>query len=231
MLKSLTSWLIMEMVNPELRKRLVNSIEYLRKMEFFQDYSYLSTEEILDRIFCGKINYVHCWWWEGKEKQTSLWGQILKESIERNEDLWMKSSDAEIDYWIIPFDTKRTVEEKLETIPDKEMGMVILNRLAKISRHVFQPINISSKWLTPLGSKWSVQEVSFEFKGKRYGIEIVLRYDYIVDMGLRELNELIGNTGYKYYQIDDEDIIVVVLTEEEAKKLRKERGWNFKYLV
>ncbi|MEM2058772.1 MAG: hypothetical protein QXZ66_07340 [Thermoproteota archaeon] len=143
----------------------------------------------------------------------------------------MKSSDAEIDHWIIPFDTKRTVEEKLETIPDKEMGIVILNRLAKISRNVFQPMNISSKWLTPLGSKWSVQEVSFEFKGKRYSIEIVLRYDYIVDMGLRELNELIGDTGYKYYQIEDEDITVVVLTEEEVKKLRKERGWSFKYLV
>ncbi|MEM3660842.1 MAG: hypothetical protein QXU11_10680 [Thermoproteota archaeon] len=217
-------------MRPELRKRFVDSIEYLRKMEFFQDYSYLSSEEILDRIFSGKINYVHCWWWEWKKKQVSLWGQILKESIERNEDLWMKSSDAEIDHWIIPFDTKRTVEEKLETIPDKEMGIVILNRLAKISRNVFQPMNISSEWLTPLGSKWSVQEVSFEFKGKRYSIEIVLRYDYIVDMGLRELNELIGDTGYKYYQIEDEDITVVVLTEEKLRSLeRREDGASSTY--
>ncbi len=41
---------ISRMVNPKLRKRLVDSIEYLRKMGFFQNYSDLSSEEILKKI-------------------------------------------------------------------------------------------------------------------------------------------------------------------------------------
>jgi hypothetical protein len=38
-------------MKPELRKRLIDSIEFLRKMGFFQDYSSLHSEEILEKIF------------------------------------------------------------------------------------------------------------------------------------------------------------------------------------
>jgi hypothetical protein len=37
-------------MKPELRKRLIDSIEYFRKMDFFRDYSNLSSEEIYRRI-------------------------------------------------------------------------------------------------------------------------------------------------------------------------------------
>lgn len=223
------------MVDPELRKRFVNSIEYLRKMSFFQDYSDLSSEEILKKIFNGEINYSHRWW---DEKEKSIYGAshgiLLRESLMKYEKDWMEKSDTEIDGTLIVFDTKRILEEDAETMLDEEMGRAILERLARISRGVFQPTNISSRWLTPSASKWLIQEVSFDFRGRRHSIEIALLHDYIQDMGLRELNELIEDTEYQDYQVKCRDImriIVVVLTKEEAEKLEKERGWSFEYLV
>lgn len=223
-------------MDPELRKRFVDSIEYLRKMDFFQDYSNLSSEEILDKIFNGKMDYMYHWQ-EKKGKPGHSRGRTLRESLLEYEDSWMKSSDAEIDYRIILFDTKRTICEDPETVVEEDMGITILNRLARISRGVFNPTNISYRWFTPSDAilgKWLVQEVSFDFKGMRHAIEIALQYDYFVDMGLYELNMLIKDTGYQYCQIDErevDDIIVTLLTEEEAEKLKKERGWKFKLII
>lgn len=62
----------MKMIRPELRKRFVDSIECLRKMDFFQDYSGLSSEEILNKIFSGEINYKFYWlkWWR---EEGGIW--------------------------------------------------------------------------------------------------------------------------------------------------------------
>lgn len=214
-------------MDPELRKRFVDSIEYLRKMDFFQDYSNLSSEEILTKIIRDDIKYPISWW--GEEKGLLHPGHIIIDIRERKR-YWAKASDFEIDRELIRFDTKRVILEEVETNISDKMGIVILNRLARISRGVFQPTNVSSRWLTPEGSKWLIQEVSFDFKGKRHSIEIALKYDYIEDMGLEELNKVIEDTGYQYCQIENELITVVVLTKEEAKKLEKERGWKFRWV-
>lgn len=155
-----------------------------------------------------------------------LHGPSLLMSIKDRQKYWMDASDFKIDLLLIPFDTKRVVREDVETDVDDNIGMAILNRLTRISRGVFQPTNISWRWLTPLESKWLVQEVSFDFKGKRHSIEIALQYDYIMDMGLKELNNLIEDTGYQYYRVKDDYITIVVLTKEEVKRLREERGWR-----
>ncbi|MEM2058756.1 MAG: hypothetical protein QXO76_10970 [Thermoproteota archaeon] len=42
-------------MNPELRKRFIDSIDYLRKMDFFKNYSKLSLEEISEQIFDGEM--------------------------------------------------------------------------------------------------------------------------------------------------------------------------------
>jgi hypothetical protein len=43
-------------MNPELRKRFIDSINCLRRMGFFQDYSNLTSEEILEKIFSGETD-------------------------------------------------------------------------------------------------------------------------------------------------------------------------------
>ncbi|MBO3841498.1 MAG: hypothetical protein FGF48_03675 [Candidatus Brockarchaeota archaeon] len=73
------------MVNPKVKKRLINSLDYLRKMNFFKDYSNLTSEEILEKIFSGEIGYKN-WWGEKEEEENSIYipprGVLLKESIE-----------------------------------------------------------------------------------------------------------------------------------------------------
>jgi len=219
--------LLVVMVNPELEKRFIDSIGYLRGMDFFQDYSNLSSQEILEKIFRGGICYPISWW---DEEKGHLYGTYLVVDFERNWRRWMKASDFEIDRELAPFDTKRVVLEDVKTVVSEKIGGVMLKRLARISRGIFQPTNISSKWLAS-GEKWSIQQVSFDFRDKRHTIEIALRHDYIEDMGLGELNELIRDTGYQYYQVKNELIMVVVLTKEEAEKLKKERGWEFEWII
>ncbi|MBO3755302.1 MAG: hypothetical protein FGF53_10595 [Candidatus Brockarchaeota archaeon] len=91
----------------------------------------------------------------------------------------MGASDFEIDLDLIPFDTKRVVVEPSETWIDDNMGPAMLRRLARISRGVFRPTNISSKWLIRPRERRerSVQEVSFNFRGERYSIQIILQED------------------------------------------------------
>jgi hypothetical protein len=49
-------------MKPELRRRPIGSIEYLRKMGFFQDHSSLSSEEMLKKIFYEETCYENAWW-------------------------------------------------------------------------------------------------------------------------------------------------------------------------
>ncbi|MGC8831671.1 MAG: hypothetical protein ACP5PQ_03730 [Thermoproteota archaeon] len=58
-------------MDPGLRKRLIDSMEYLRKMDFFKDYSNLTSEEILEMIFNGEIDYSTQWFLEEKSGKKS----------------------------------------------------------------------------------------------------------------------------------------------------------------
>jgi|GEM_PF-1874640 len=133
---------------PELRKRLIDSIEYLRKMDFFEDYSSLSSEEILDKIFSGEICYEDAWWVDREiTGHPQRWqGQALVESLREHEDIWLKDRVSEFDYKIALFDVKRAFEEDPETMPEKGMGIMLLKRFARISRGVFNPTDIREEW-------------------------------------------------------------------------------------
>ncbi|MEM3648761.1 MAG: hypothetical protein QW506_06325 [Thermoproteota archaeon] len=229
------------MVNPKVRERLIDSLNYLRKMDFFKDYSDLTSEGILNKMLCNEINYASSWDYEEPDifslhgaQELIPYGFYLQRSIEEKPERWMEISNFEIDLDLIPFDTRRVTVELSETWIDDSMGPAILRRLARISRGVFQPTNVSGKWLIRPRERrgWSVQEVSFDFKGEGRSIRIVLQEDYLVSLGLGELNEMIRDTGYQYYSLDTsktygDRIVMVVLTEEEKEKLVKERGWEF----
>ena len=98
-------------MEPELRKRLVDSIDYLRKMGFFEDYSNLSSEEILEKIFSGEINYSSLWYLEWGIRPR---GAFLRKYAAEQREEYMKKSDAEIDYKLAPFDIKRIFIESSE---------------------------------------------------------------------------------------------------------------------
>ncbi|MEM3659685.1 MAG: hypothetical protein QXU11_04645 [Thermoproteota archaeon] len=79
------------------------SLDYLREMDFFKDYSNLSSEELLKKIFRDEIIYASSWWYE--EPCSSFpeipepipHGFYLLDDIEKNQKDWMKKSVFEID--------------------------------------------------------------------------------------------------------------------------------------
>jgi len=219
------------MMNPELRRRFVNSIEYLRRMDFFNDYSNLSSEEILDKIFSGEIDYESQWFVEeaierDREEELKIrrklgikpYGVILKESIEKGEKYWMKKNDFEIDVEIARFDKKRFFVEVYKTTPRKNMGLYLIKKLARISRGVFQPTGMREEW-----SKWESDEVPpelrkyiirvsypywsrcrvfFKFQGGEHFVDFYCeRKILIMEPVVEKINELIKNSGYQYYKI------------------------------
>jgi len=246
-------------MNPELRRRLIDSIEYLRKMGFFEDYSSLSSEEILEKIFNGEIDYEDAWWIDREIRKSPREpehseGRLLIWSLREHENIWLKSRDAEFDYWITPFDTKRMLKESSETMPEEGMGVMILKRLARISRGVFNPTDIREEW-----SKYTYREfeklkdkilglekmrlryyamgeqrvdrcrVFFRFGGEEHYVDFYCDGDFLyMKPAMLKINELIKDNGYQYYSrpTGGQSYCFVVLMEEEAEKLRKERSWE-----
>ncbi|MGB9716852.1 MAG: hypothetical protein ACP5PQ_02650 [Thermoproteota archaeon] len=90
-------------MNSKLKKRFISSIDFLREMDFFKDYSDLNSEEILKKIFNGEIDYAVNW-------EDRLWdtpqGALLKKRIKKHEARYMKKKIAEIDYELACFDPK-----------------------------------------------------------------------------------------------------------------------------
>ncbi|MBO3842592.1 MAG: hypothetical protein FGF48_09310 [Candidatus Brockarchaeota archaeon] len=229
----------------------MDSIECLRRMNFFQDYSHLSSEEIFDKILNGEIDYGTQWFteewseeeWREKREEGGTHGQILKKLLEEDEEQWMKDSVSEIDFWSIPFDVKRVFVEDSEALIRKGMCEILLSKLARVSRGVFNPRYIKDemfKWdrkpppalkAASRGELWFssgwIFRISFEFRGKENLVEFYSAGKYLYMNPLIErINELIKDTGYQYYALHDEDIILVVLREDEVKKLKGERGWK-----
>ncbi|MEM2088453.1 MAG: hypothetical protein QXF52_07270 [Thermoproteota archaeon] len=51
-------------------------------------------------------------------------------------------------------------------------------------------------------------------------------YYIFPDPLVNKINELIKDTGYQYYAIDDEHVVYAVFSEDETEKLKRERGWK-----
>ncbi|MBO3810213.1 MAG: hypothetical protein FGF50_11570 [Candidatus Brockarchaeota archaeon] len=225
-------------MRPELRKRFIDSLDYLRKMDFFKDYSDLTSEEILERIFSGEISYETQWFvetWPKKEREKEgAYGW----SPEEHEDYWMKASVFEVDEEVTFFDVKRVFVEAPKAVIEKGMCRILLKKLARISRDVFNPRYIREEMVEwdekpppALGEACFTEgwifRILFEFRGKEHLVEFYSDGKYLfMNPAVKMINELIKDTGYQYYAIHNEYIVYGVFSEDEAEKLKRERGWK-----
>lgn len=180
------------------KKRFIDSIEFLRKMDFFKKYSNLTSEEIFEKI----------------KKENNL-----------NLRRWIRRSTFEIDRYLAAEDEDRIWVKDIEIYPDKDIEIKFLNKLAKISRSIFQPTYIKSEWSKK--GDYTRCRVYFNYMNKEDFIDFIWDIDWWdASHAINKINEMIKNTGYQYYVIRSEDqaIWLIVLTDEEVKKL-KERGW------
>lgn len=97
----------------DIRKRFINSIEYLRKLGFFEEYSNLTSEEIFEKISEGSI--------------------LLKD-LDKEEEEWAKESDFDIDTLVAIKDRKRLGGMDVEVSPYQGFAEKILKEIATISR-------------------------------------------------------------------------------------------------
>lgn len=193
------------------RKRFIESVEYLRKMNFFEEYHNLTSEEIF-------------------EKLNARMPPGYLESKEVEEE-WKKRSIFEADRYVAIHDNKRVWAK------DVEIGVFypgvcteILKDVAAVSRGVFEPANIKEKFPAENPSKglWEV-ETRFKLKDSRQIIRFYFCSDTLLVRPLIiKINKLIRNSGYQYYEIlsCDQVALLVVLTQEEARKLEGERDWK-----
>jgi len=70
-------------------------------------------------------------------------GAYLALGGKENREWWMKRKIAEIDCELAPFDMKRFFIQEPEVVVEKGIGVGSIKRLARISRGIFQPIDIS----------------------------------------------------------------------------------------
>ncbi|MEM2049657.1 MAG: hypothetical protein QXU11_04175 [Thermoproteota archaeon] len=217
------------MIDPRLEKRFVNSIEYLRKMDFFKDYSNLSSKEIFERILNGEMDYETKWFAEKWSEEERKWerkllkkmlgaethGQFLKESLESSTEYWMKASEYEVDFEIARFDIYRVFLEDPETVIKDGICEAIVKKLARVSRGFFSPTDIKGEILDwrdepppelkqelkgLISPQGYIFKVNFKFRGKEYVAEFYSNADYLyMDLFVRKVNELIKDTGYQYY--------------------------------
>ncbi|MBO3833227.1 MAG: hypothetical protein FGF51_07625 [Candidatus Brockarchaeota archaeon] len=243
-------------MNPKLRRRFIDSIDYLRRMGFFEDYSNLSSEEILEKIFSGSINYSINYsirWIDAEKSEEFLekarkdrergetWGQLLKKSLEERKEYWMKASDFKVDLRLSFFDTKRVFIERAETNVGEGMGMALMKKLAKISRGVFNPIDAREEWSEWRGEPppevkkyfyrsyrhWSKCGVFFKFRDEEHAADFYCGGDWLLaELAVKKINELIKDTGYQYYRLRDSDDIVYTVLSENEAEKQKERGWK-----
>ncbi|MEM2416640.1 MAG: hypothetical protein QW755_05120, partial [Nitrososphaerota archaeon] len=168
-------------------------------MDFFKEYSNLTSEEIFEKI----------------KKENNL---DLRE--------WVRESTFEIDKYLAAEDRNRIWLQDTEIYPDKGVEIEFLNNLARISRGVFQPTYIRSEWSEK--DEYTRCRVYFNYMNKEDFIDFIWNIDWLyAGHAINKINEIIKNTGYQYYLINsrNQTLWFTVLTNEEAKKL-KERGWK-----
>jgi hypothetical protein len=207
------------------RERFINSIEYLRKLGFFEEYSNLTSEEIFEKV-----------------KGWSRW-------VSWDEKEWEKDSDFNVDRYALAIDSKRSLSLLIkwdDTFYPEKRCAETLEKLASFSRGAFQPTGIEyeevKEW-TDREKSWPEKyevSVHFKFRGQRRTIKFPFSHEWLgIDEVLAQINHLIRDTEYQYYLYGDyyrglgggEFAEAYVLTKKEVRKLVKERGWELYHPV
>lgn len=183
-----------------MREWLMQSISYFRNMAFFEADAALSDADLADKLEALQI----------KEQGDTF-----------------DPSDELADLFLLKWDKNRIWWGDIQADVSKgnDIYVQILQEWGRISRGAFSPENIEETWKGEEGPIF----IYFTLNGTRHCIQP--RYEEgCIDVGiLKEINELIAGTGYRFecYEPFDETAFVIVLTLDEKQRLVSERGWRF----
>lgn len=180
------------------REWLVESAQYYRQLNFFEEYSHLSDDELADQLILLR------------EQETGGMCELF-----HNRDDWV----------IVELDKKRALSAATDILYAEEppgydfQGYVTtLQNLAAISRSIFLPQGITEA---------SIGSIEFILNDKRYTlVPDGPPDDTLILAG--QINPMVLETGYQFEQWDlSPGVILVVLNSEEKRRLAEEKGWRF----
>ncbi|MEM2921926.1 MAG: hypothetical protein QXF26_06385 [Candidatus Bathyarchaeia archaeon] len=206
-------------VNDAIREHLIESIEYLRNLGFFEEHKNLTSEELFERIRRGEIGREWLNWWGPKE--------LPSEKRRKKQRAYYDESFA-YDRYIACHDKRRVFFESMMRYCPEDAGVELLEKLAWISRGAFNPTEIREGRIRHTKDYWTLP-IYFKFGGKELRIKLIRSAVLNLDLIASQINELIKDTGYQYYTFDRdfyENISILMLTEGEATRLVKDRSWK-----
>lgn len=176
------------------------SIDFFRSISFYNNMNDLTDLDIY-RI----INDYH--------------QEIYGESINTNNpffDLHITSFDKSRVWW---------KDTESDVCSGNNSYTKFLDELSKISRGSFDPSNITEKWESEEGPI----TVEYYLGNTHHKINPNFIDDYLDIEILRDINNQISSSGYRFEQFMpfDQTAFILVLTKKEKTDLKRKRGWKF----
>lgn len=134
--------------------------------------------------------------------------------------------DEFADLYLLEGDQDRVWLEDTEADVSKENNVYVdtLKWWSHISRGAFEPSDITETW----GTEEGPVTVSFTLFGQKKEIHPEYSYDYIDLRILKEINEMIKDSGYEFVAVEiDQEVFVTVLKAEEKLKMQQDRYIEF----
>lgn len=189
------------------KERLLDAAHYYREAGFFQKDKTLTNQQFDDKFLEFYKGFA-----------TKNWDPF---------DSGKAYYDALADLYVLQQDKDRVWLEYTEAdfiSKDKNFYVETLKQWSAISRGSFLPSDIVETWDTEEGPI----TVSFMLNGQKKTIHPKYMYDYLDTEILKDLNEMMKNTGYQFAEIDmDEEVFITVLTAKEKDRIQQDRLLDF----
>lgn len=156
---------------------------------------------------------------------------FLEAQNEHDEFSALDLESPEFDLFFLSLDNQRTLYDSMDfgsaLVPGGKAYVATVEALARISRGVFAPSNVSERWETTDGPI----VISFQLEGKERSLKVDT-WDGMFDFRiLLQINLLLKNTPHRFEMAPLDDILfITVLTAEEKMDLERHRNLAFMVL-
>lgn len=198
---------------------VAQALQFYRPMEFFSDQAGLSDEELAEELI------------ERRQKiHSDSYVEIDKESREeaaKEHEEWEIVAPAVFAEMALLGEDKHRIwweDGEIDFGPGDNVYKKFLEDCSRISRQAFTISDVEEEW-----DGEQLEGVTFDWGEDRWRVCPNEMYGWIDFDILEQINDIIAETGYRFYMhwTGDQTSYIVVLSEEEKQKMEIERGWDF----
>lgn len=179
--------------------RFLDAAHYYRNFGYFNKDKALSSQEF-DNKYLGIYNKSTDWNPFDSSKFYNEFAELYMLELDQ-ERVWLEDTEADV-------------------AKGNDVYVDTLKWWSYISRGAFEPTEIMETW----GTDGGPVTITFTMFGQKKVLHPEYFYDYIDVSILREINEMIKDSGYEFVAVSiDQDVFVTVLKADEKRKLEQER--------